>query len=71
MTAKDDIRNKPKYTSLKISVDTHKRAKAAASLVDEELYEFIEISIKERLERLVSEGKITFVSKMLDIPSKP
>lgn len=46
-------------TNLKIDPEVHRQAKATAVLIQEGLYQFVETAIKERLQRLRSEGKVT------------
>ena len=46
------------YTQLKLSRDVHRVAKAAALMIDEEFYEFVEKSVKLRIESLKEEGKL-------------
>lgn len=46
------------YTQLKISRDVHRVAKAAALMIGEEFYQFVEESVKLRIESLKKEGKL-------------
>ena len=47
------------YTQLKLNRAIRNRAKAAAQLLNEEMYEFVTIAIEERLATLKAAGRLT------------
>lgn len=48
-----------KFTNLKLSRECHKLAKASATMIGEEFYEFVETAIRDRIDKLKKSGRLT------------
>ena len=53
-----------KTTTLRVNPKTYKKAKACAALIDEELYEFVDNSLTERMEGLVESGRLKSIPEV-------